>query len=217
MAAGDRGDSPEDSRIAEIRHRMANCFQMLIGLIRFRLRHVQNDEARVTLVWLGNVVLALGGLQRELAASERLGFRSYLEKAISLWETVIRDKDIAIRIEAGEEVEIVDDVATPLVLILHELVTNSLEHAFKDGRGGGVTIAFSVDWRGSAELLVTDDGCGIDPSIQLGQRPVQERSFGLSLVTRLTGQLRGTFDIVPGEERGTVARIAFPLRQSNPA
>src|SRR5438874_8631527 len=75
--------------------------------------------------------------------------------------------------------------AIPLGMIMGELVTNSLKHAFKDGRGGKIEVSFNPIDGGKHVLVVKDDGIGI-PSNAFNS---SGKSLGLSLVRIFVEQL----------------------------
>jgi two-component sensor histidine kinase len=190
-------------QVVEIRHRLANCFQLLTGLIQFRLTQTPDGESKRQLAGLQDAVASLGLLQQRLAEAGCAGFRAYLAEATDLWRHVTLDRGISIALEA-EDIEIAADKAAPLALILHELLTNCCEHAFPNERGGTIRVIFKSTNDGRAKLAVTDDGIGLR-----ADGPVPR--FGFSVVNRLTSQLGGTFS-VDGNSLGTEARIEFRLR-----
>jgi two-component sensor histidine kinase len=149
-------------------------------------------------------VASLGLLQQRLAAAGSDGFRDYLAEATDLWRHLTFDRGISIILEA-DDVFISADKATPLALILHELLTNCCEHAFPNERSGTIHVTLKNSADDVGELAVIDDGVGLPP-----ERPVRQ-SFGLSLVNRLTGQLGGKF-LMENKSPGAMARIAFPVR-----
>jgi two-component sensor histidine kinase len=201
--ARDSKPAGSDLQIMEIRHRLANCFQLLTGLIQFRIAHTPDGESKRQLTGLQDAVASLGLLQQRLAAAGSAGFRAYLAEAVDLWRHVTVGRGIDIALEA-EDIEIAADKATALALILHELMTNCCEHAFPNERGGTIQISLSSSTNGLCGLQVLDDGVGL---------PVKRRllpSFGFSVVDRLASQLGGSF-AVEDNAPGTKARIEFPL------
>jgi two-component sensor histidine kinase len=195
-----------DLQVVEIRHRLANCFQLLNGLIHARLAHTADGESRRQLAWLQDVVVSMGILQQRLAAAGNAGFQAYLAEAAELWRRLTVERDIKIELET-EDIEVAPAKAAPLSLILHELMTNCCEHAFPKESGGTVRIAFRHAAEGCAELAVSDDGVGLPQREQL--RP----SFGLSVVGGLAAQLGGTFS-VGSNSPGAIARLEFPLSET---
>jgi two-component sensor histidine kinase len=201
--ARDSKPAGSDLQIVEIRHRLANCFQLLTGLIQFRIAHTPDGESKRQLTGLQDAVASLGLLQQRLAAAGSGGFRAYLAEAADLWRRLTFDRGINITLEA-EDIEIAADKATALALILHELMTNCCEHAFPNERDGNIQIDLSGTTNGFCALQVIDDGVGL---------PAERRvlpSFGFSVVDRLAGQLGGSF-AVEDNSPGTKARIEFPL------
>ena len=197
-----------DLQIVEIRHRLANCFQLLNGLIQVRLAHTADGESRRQLAWLQDVVVSMGMLQQRLAAAGSAGFQVYLVEAAELWRRLTLERDITIELET-EDIEVAPAKAAALSLILHELMTNCCEHAFPKERGGTVRIAFRHATEACVELAVSDDGVG------LPQEPIRQ-SFGLSVVGGLAAQLGGTFSVGTNSP-GAIARVEFPLCEATAA
>ena len=95
------------------------------------------------------------------------------------------------------------DTAIPCGLVISELVSNSLKHAFPNGREGGVRIALCSDDDGQFRLMVSDDGVGF-----LGGWDFRNtETLGLQLVNMLVEQLEGTIEL--DRSSGTAFRIAF--------
>jgi two-component sensor histidine kinase len=193
--------SESDLRLMELRHRLANSFQLVSSLVSIRLRRVSDPEARRQLAWVLDVVTALSLLQRRLAENQQSAFSSYLGEVTSFWQRM--SEHVQLTVEA-ESIEVKPDAATSLALIVHELMTNAVEHAFPDGMAGSVHISLrrAAD-EGWAELTVTDNGKGLPVG---GSR---RGSLGMELVERLSRQLGGEFGIAGA--CGTTARVRFPI------
>jgi two-component sensor histidine kinase len=100
------------------------------------------------------------------------------------------------------------DLATPLVLVLTELVQNAFEHAYPPGQRGDVvlTVERSAKW---LDVVVSDDGKGLPKSFSL------ERTdrLGLQIVrTLVDSELRGSLSMRRRERGGTDAVLRVPLR-----
>ncbi len=91
-----------------------------------------------------------------------------------------------------------------LGLIVNELMTNAMKHAF-EGRDSGNIIVAAAQQDGHASLIIEDNGIGIPESVDIDNSP----SFGLRLVGILTRQLDGTITIA--RKGGTRFTITFPL------
>jgi two-component sensor histidine kinase len=195
-----------DLQVVEVSHRLANCFQLLNGLIQFRLTHTADGESRRQLAWLQDLIVSMGMLQKRLVAAGAAGFRVYLVETANLWRRLTLERGINVVLDT-EDIELAPAKATALSLILHELMTNCCEHAFPKERGGNVRIVFRHATDARAELTVSDDGIGLPP-----QGPIRQ-SFGLSVVSGLASQLGGMFSI-GSNSPGTIARVEFPLHEA---
>jgi two-component sensor histidine kinase len=101
------------------------------------------------------------------------------------------------------------DTAIPCGLILNELITNSLQHAFPDGRKGNIRISFSRCEGGAKyEIIYEDDGVGIPTDVDFSA----SGSLGMLLIESLTDQLKGELNIENND--GINVRIRFPLPAS---
>jgi len=97
------------------------------------------------------------------------------------------------------------DQAIPTGLILNELISNALKHAFPNGRSGSIRIE-AQSHESRVELAVIDDGIGVPED--LGAR--KNKSLGLQIVEILVRQSGGTWELK--REAGTVFRLSFPER-----
>jgi two-component sensor histidine kinase len=103
--------------------------------------------------------------------------------------------------------ELGPDQAIPVGLILGELVSNALKHAFPDGRTGAISIGGARS-NGRITLTVTDDGIGIPEGDDFERR----KSLGMQIVQILTRQLKGTFEVAGGQQ--ATFKISFPEAES---
>lgn len=100
------------------------------------------------------------------------------------------------------------DTAIPIGLILSELISNALKHAFPPGEEGEIHISLHSQSDGTAVLRVSDNGIGLPRDKYVHQN----RSLGLQLVTLLTQQVKGTLDM--DGSSGTTVTITFPYQDS---
>src|ERR1700761_2162212 len=132
----------ESLLISELRHRLANSFQLLQAVIRIRLRSAADPESRRHLSWLLDVVTALGMLQQRISLSGPTDFGAYLIEAASYWRRVCDGRPIGIALDVNA-VLVSETQASTLALIAHELISNAIEHAFPHGRAGSISLSFS--------------------------------------------------------------------------
>jgi two-component sensor histidine kinase len=138
----------------------------------------------------------------------RIDFGAYVR---SLAKQVVhsygkRAAEVQTRIEV-EEILLSVDTGIPCGLIINELLSNALKHAFPDGKGTVVVGMNRQD--GQYVLRVADDGIGFPKDLDFRTTD----SLGLQLVNTLTGQLEGTVELV-NNGRGTEFRIPFPVSSS---
>jgi two-component sensor histidine kinase len=140
-----------------------------------------------------------------------------LDEQVDIDEVV--DKVLAMVAEvSGEESRVVirregafgilaAELATPLVMVLTELVQNALEHAFEPGSPGEVVLRAERS-AGSLNVIISDDGRGLPADFSLARA---ER-LGLQIVRTLVGsELQGSLELQRGKPRGTVAVLSLPL------
>jgi PAS domain S-box-containing protein len=107
-----------------------------------------------------------------------------------------------------EEVVLPLDTALPCGLILNELLSNALKHAFPDGRRGDIRIELQALPDHQVVLRIVDTGIGLPNGLDIQQTS----SLGLQLVCALTEQLQGTLTV--GQHNGTVFTLVFSLATS---
>jgi two-component sensor histidine kinase len=109
--------------------------------------------------------------------------------------------DVAYEVNA-DPIQLHIDTSIPCGLIVNELVSNSLKHAFVGKRRGNIEVSFRRNREGLFVLAVRDDGVGIRDPRRL------ERKLGLTIVDALTDQLRGSLEL--DTDGGTTFRVVFP-------
>jgi len=98
-----------------------------------------------------------------------------------------------------------EGVIVPLGIVLHELLSNVLKHAFPDGRSGDVRVALRAAPAGHVTLRVADTGVGLPADLDVHQTA----SLGWQLVCALAEQLGG--GITVAREGGTAVTLTFPF------
>jgi two-component sensor histidine kinase len=153
----------KDVQLQELQHRVKNNLQMITALIRMEARTVADRSTGEGFVRLAGRVEALGLLYRALSASTGEGV---VDLGIYLSEIA----SAVMRAHALEGIHLdlqVDtwpvslDVAMPTGLVVNELLTNTLKHAFQGREGGTVTLHSATDAAGGCRVLVGDDGLGL--------------------------------------------------------
>jgi two-component sensor histidine kinase len=130
--------------------------------------------------------------------------RTLVNSLISFYEKLTRNISLKIDID---DIALGVDTAIPCGLVINELVTNSLKHAFPDGREGEIIIIVKkLETAGekNIDLTVSDNGIGIPEGLDIQNT----KSLGLKLVTTLIEhQLQGSFELK--SENGTAFHMRF--------
>ena len=134
----------------------------------------------------------------------RINFGQYIESLnVHLMQTYsVHPKAIEIKLDI-EDIFLDLNKAIPCGLIFNELFSNSLRHAFPEGKKGRISIKLHGDKQGKTVLVMSDNGFGIPESVDL-QNP---KTLGLQLVDDLTKQIEGTIEL--NREGGTTFKITF--------
>lgn len=189
----------------EVDHRVKNNLQMVSALILLQSRTIADEGTRRSLREMLSRIEALGTVHRRLYQSNdvtRFDVGEFLRDLVhDLVGIEARDR-IAIRYELGT-IEIAAEHAAPVALIVNEVVTNALKHAFPDGRKGTLLVGLHLP-DGRMRIEVCDDGVG------QGVTGMSSASFGTSLVRILGRQLKASLTWVDNHP-GTKVAIDMPL------
>jgi two-component system, sensor histidine kinase PdtaS len=206
----------KDATIREIHHRVKNNLQTVASLLRLQGRRLKSDEAREALAESVRRISSIALVHETLSqdSRQRVSFEKVARRIVEMLADGLVDPESPVGFDIeGSPGELPAEVATPLALVLTELLQNCVEHAFVgrergDGAGavGTVTIVFD---RGTTTLrvLVRDDGVGMPAS----QNLEGVANLGLQIArTLVESELGGTFERV-GAETGTAIEIVLPL------
>ncbi|MCO6404742.1 PAS domain-containing protein [Aurantimonas endophytica] len=189
----------------EVDHRVKNNLTMIGSLLRLQSRSLPDAQFRQTLETMLERVDALAAVHRRLYQNGDITRFDIGAFAESLAEDVIGASgrpDIVLKSDC-EPVQIAADQAAPVGLILNELITNAVKHAYGDGRGGELSLGVrQID--GHALIDLRDDGPGFDADNAF------DGSVGRSLVARLSRQI-GAETKWKGAASGTHVSIRFPV------
>jgi PAS domain S-box-containing protein len=192
----------------EVDHRVKNNLQMVSAMILMQSRNIPDPGVRETLDAMLARVEALSTVHRRLYQSGDVSRFDVSEFARDLVHDIVGASgrnDIELKLSL-EPVEVPADKAAPIALLVNELVTNALKHAFVEGRPGRIAVAVERA-AGRFRIRIEDDGVGM-PGQALGAN-----SFGMSLVETLVRQLRATMTWHPAKPSGTRIEIELPIEQ----
>ncbi len=202
----------KDATIREIHHRVKNNLQTVASLLRLQGRRLRSEEAREALAEsvrrISSIALVHETLSQE--SRQRVQFDKVARRIVEMLADGLLDRDSPVDFDLrGDPGELPAEVATPLALVLTELVQNCIEHAFGAygtlGRGGMVVVAFE---RAPATLrvVVADDGVGLPPGASLDSIA----NLGLQIArTLVASELGGTLEAT--SDGGTTMELVLPL------
>lgn len=205
----DRALVTKDATIREIHHRVKNNLQTVAALLRLQARRVGVPQAREALEESVRRVASIALVHETLSMSsdEAVEFDTIVDRVASTAaEVAAAESKVELRREGTFGV-LPAEVATPLVMVLNELLQNAVEHGYGPRESGEVVVA-AHRWRRRLHVTVTDTGRGLpeDFDAASGER------LGLQIVrTLVTGELRGTIELRPRNGGGTEALLVIPL------
>jgi PAS domain S-box-containing protein len=196
--------------LKEVHHRVKNNMQVISSILNLQSFYVKDDYALGLLKESQNRISTMAYIHESLYQSNSftsVNFSSYFKKLVSNIvssytfesENIILEQDI-------EEIELSLDLAIPLGLIINELITNSLKHAFKVKKSGIVGI--NLRKQNNFVLLdLMDNGIGLNQGFKIEN----SQSLGLQLVSTLIEQLGAKYKITTKENEGTKFNISFQI------
>ncbi len=206
----------KDATIREIHHRVGNNLQTVASLLRLQTRRLASEEARDALRESVRRISSIAVVHQTLSqeSQQRVDFGEVAQRIVAMLGDGLVHPEVPIALSVhGEPGDLASDVATPLALVLSELVQNGLEHAFgvpEHPEGGQVQVHFE---RGPSTLrvLVTDDGAGLSDGSEL----TSMSNLGLQIArTLVDSELGGSFALVeddPAALGGATFELVVPL------
>jgi PAS domain S-box-containing protein len=190
--------------LKEIHHRVKNNLQVISSLFYLQAQRTEQENVGRLLDESRGRLQSIALIHEKLYRSEHLAsidFGDYLRDLTANLTGAIgaQAPQVKVRVEV-DEIFLDIDRAIPCALIVNELVSNSMKHAFPGGRHGEIRVAIT---RADSELEVEVSDTGIGFPADLDFQNVT--TLGLQLVMSLTKQLRGAVELVRGE--GTTFRI----------
>jgi PAS domain S-box-containing protein len=193
--------------LKEVHHRVKNNLQVVSSLLNLESRIIQDPHALEAFRETQNRVRSLALIHERLYRSPdlaRVDFWEYIRNLVSSLFSSYHSLAQGVSYEVNAEQTFLGvDVAIPCGLILTELVSNSLKHAFPESRRGKIFISFQGGGNGSCVLRVKDNGVGFPAGLDMSHA----ETLGLQLVDTLTKQLAGTLQLNGGE--GTEFTLTF--------
>jgi len=207
----------KDATIREIHHRVKNNLQTISSLLRLQGRRLESPEAKAAVEESVRRIRSIALVHEILSheAGDDVPFIEIARPLVRMVEEGLLSPDRPVEIKIiGDAGKLPATIATPLSVVLNELLQNVVDHAYPPGEDlprGHVLLELDND---GIELgvRVTDDGAGLPPGFSLEA----STGLGLSIVrTLVTTELNGTIELYPaagdGDQRGTVVELRVPI------
>ncbi len=199
----------KETLLHEIHHRAKNNMTVISSLLGLQINSIDNKIAKEALQDSQNRVQSMSMIHETLYRSDNLSainLKTYLSE---LGKNIIQNYSIGNKAQfevKSENMMIRVKQASPIGLIVNELIANCLKYAFPDGREGEIVLELKLSNEIGVELAVSDNGVGIPEGFDLKTAD----SLGLKLVKMLTeGQLDGSIDME--SKNGTKFTIKFNI------
>lgn len=192
--------------LQEIHHRVKNNLQVISSLLNLQSGYTKDEETQNLFRECQHRVRSMSLLHERLYRSSdlsRVNMHEYTQSLVnsllhsySFSEAITTELDI-------DDIQLTIDSAVPCGLIINELVTNAIQHAFT-GRISGHMCVSMVNDHNEIVLSVVDDGIGLPKNFN----PNESQSLGITLVDTLVHQLSGKLEII--SDGGATFKITFP-------
>ena len=206
----DRELITKDATIREIHHRVKNNLQTVAALLRLQSRRVDTVAARAALEESVRRVASIAIVHETLSMSvdEAVEFDAIVDRvAAAAVEVAAPETKVQLRRDSSFGV-LPAEVATPLAMVLNELLLNAVEHGFPEGSTDGEVVISAHRFRRQLHLSVADNGRGLPDDFDLDAAD----RLGLQIVRTLArGELRGSIEMRARAGGGTEAVLVVPL------
>jgi PAS domain S-box-containing protein len=199
----------KDYLLREVHHRIKNNMQIISTLLSLHAEAIRDTPAAEALLEAKGRVTSMQLIYDRLYRTgdyQRVDLRELIESLVSDFRDVYSVRaDPPDAHVSGDSLYIGTDVSVPIGIIMNELFSNALKHAFPGTVRGTIQVSVQDDGNGRALLVIADDGVGLPDEMELRGRS----GFGFELVEAEVAQIGGTLEI--RRNGGTEFRIRFPI------
>ena len=203
----ERALADKEALLSEVHHRVKNNLQITSSLLNLQSRNLENEEALQLLQTSRDRIKSMALVHETLYQSNNFAeieFEAYVRKLMAdLFSSFgVSADDIDLKLHL-DHASLDLDEAVPCGLIINELVTNSLKHAFASENDREIRVDFRSEHDNQITLVVSDNGCGYPNEFDF--RHIQ--SLGMKLVQTLADQLGGSIKL--DNNGGAACEITF--------
>lgn len=197
-------DDENKAMLKEIHHRVKNNLQVINSLLRMQSRFVDDENVVAMFKESQKRIMTIAALHEKLYNAENLKEIDAKVHISSLVQDLVEGYTIKQKINLKINIESIYlglDSLVPLGLIINEIITNTLKHAFIDANNNSIELSLVRIENGFFELIISDNGRGF----KLDE--VDKKGLGQKLILIFVKQLNGTIELLP--QKGTAYRIIF--------
>lgn len=200
----------KDLLLKEIHHRVKNNLQIISSLLRLQSHEIDDFIAKQKFIDSVNRIKSISNLHETIYQSDNIlsiEMNDYLKNlALGIIESYSPQKVIQLHIES-EPIDVDNDHVVPISLILNEMISNSVKHAFANCKNCAISISISsLNDVNQYRLVYSDTGSWV--------KSEKDNSFGIELIQSLVDQLNGTIEREPNNEKSEYS-IQFEVNKSN--
>ncbi len=194
--------------IKEVHHRVKNNMQIISSLLSIQAEGAGDEVYSTLLNESQQRIKSMALIHETLYQSKDLlniDFQEYIESLTNSLSRSYVIPGVSVYVDVKVENVLLDlETAVPCGLVINELVSNALKHAFQGKEGTGIISIDFVTNDCTYDLRISDNGVGLPPDFDIKKNT----SMGLEIVTILTAQLEGA--LTAHNEDGAVFQIQFP-------
>lgn len=195
----------KEMMLKEIHHRVKNNLQIISSLLNLQSENVSNENDLDLFIKSRDRVKSMAMIHEKLYQSENLSKINFKDYLYYLSQELLTSYSIRDRVNLNfdcDDVYMGVETAVPCGLLVNELITNSMKHAFPYGLKGHINIILN-DFNGEYELIIHDDGVGFPDDVDYEN----SNSLGLQIVNNLVNQINGSIEL--NSNHGTEFKIKF--------
>jgi PAS domain S-box-containing protein len=204
----------KETLLQEIHHRVKNNLQVISSLLSTQTRHIKDPEAIKAFKESQSRIRSMALIHERMYHARdlsRVDFTEYADRLVAGLMTAYNVKPETIVAELNvQRVFLGIDTAVPCGLLLNELVSNCLKHAFPKGRKGEIKVALEKTPEGALRLSVSDNGVGLPEGVD----PLTADTMGMQIVSALADQLDAKMEVA--REGGTRFTLTFKPDERSP-
>lgn len=193
--------------LVELQKRVSDNLQLLSSIISLQIDYAIGSGTKRALMTTHSRIMALSMVYETIywfTDIERVAVQEYCTGLCDFLVSLYSDIGTYVVCSvSGIDVNLRIDRALPVALIVNELVSNALLHAFRPEKDGFISITFSKTPEGLIQMTIVDNGIGMESSIE------QTETLGFEMIKALVSQINGSI-AVEGTAGGTQVRVVFP-------